>query len=182
MKNDSNNFYEEAIFRLKRSGYFGCLLLILLVFLISFIIVRVKVIDEDYLPSNLETLFPIFYGIIALLIVADLFFITFNTSMFYKDYKNELKKINFLNGFVITSFFLPFIFSFFSVKLINNYRFKRNIKNKKNHFKKKNVNINNEHVPYKPFQDENGTWWYFDENNKLYYAIDTEWYEYSEKN
>ena len=89
---------KEIIFNTKRAGYFSIIALIILCVLIGiicYIELSLKKINNG-LSNDLETLSPIFYGIVSLFIAIFYAFVYYYIAITIIKYKNDIQSINHL--------------------------------------------------------------------------------------
>ena len=168
---------KEIIFNTKRAGYFSIIALIILCVLIGiicYIELSLKKINNG-LSNDLETLSPIFYGIVSLFIAIFYAFVYYYIAITIIKYKNDIQSINHLKIIYVLSFILPTLFCFIAIWKINHSNSSLT-KNKKIFKKRKKIPYSLIELPNVAYQDKNGKWWYKDEQNNFYYANENnEW-------
>lgn len=160
---------KEIKFKIKRAWLFSFLFLIIILLLISlacFIELKIKV--NNNLPGFLDTIIPIFYGVISFIAFLCLLFVEYNivsTQIKYKDFFNS--EI-FLKIEIILSYFLPSLFCYLIIHYIMNGKKERKVKNKKTISNKIPYSLIIE--PNQAYQDQNGEWWYKDTKGNYFKA------------
>lgn len=168
---------KEIVFNIKRAGFISIIFLFIIAILIGAIVYiegNLK-ITTGGLSAELDTISPIFYGIVSLFALVFYSFVLYYIFITQKKFKNDIESFTKIKLLFYLSYFLPTIFCFIIVKIINNYITpNKEVKTKKKKFVKKEKETK---IPYniiiepnQAYQDNDGVWWYKDNDNNYYKA------------
>ncbi len=153
---------KDIKFRYKRVGYFGIIWLFLIFLLIGFVC-YIEIGLKDYgkigLTSEMETILPIFYGIISLFLAACWTFCICVAILGIKQNPTLIKSIPGLYALAIAACFIPVLFGFIAYMKINNIN---------------KSGKNSERKAFEPYEFK-GNYYYFDDKGEYYIAINNEW-------
>ncbi len=162
MKKTNQHALQDVQFRFKRIGYFGILWLFLIALLTGFVC-YVEIGLKDYgaigLNPEMETVLPIFYGIIALFLSACWTFCIGVAIAIIIQHRELVRSIKGLYACAIAACFIPIIFGFVGYAKVSH----RHRTPKKSDRK-----------PLEAYEFK-GNYYYFDEQGNYYIAVNNEW-------
>ena len=162
MKKISSKQLSEIEFRFKRVGYFGILWLFLIALLIGFVCyveISLKANGTIGLNPEMETILPIFYGIISLFLAACWTFCICVAILIIIQHREQVHTIPGLYACAIAACFVPIIFGFVGyAKVAHQHRGPKKADRK----------------PFEPYEFK-GNHYYFDDQGNYFIAVNDEW-------
>ncbi len=164
--------YKEINFKLRRNGWFGILLFVLIGLFCGFVgfIEGYLVPINNGLTPELGFVVPIFYGILGFSVATIWVYIFVNNFLLSKNHAEDIDKVKNLKWIITCCYFLPMVFGFIGSKIIYDYAIGPKPKKQKAVKTKKDKSFINEQPVNTPYEFK-GSWYYYDENNN-YYIVD----------